>query len=102
MPRRARFIVGGYAYHVFNRANGRLGLFRKEADFLAFEQVLGEPSGACRCGSWGSRSWEPLAFCGLAAPKARRPSFGVLSLADGHPLAPLARAPQGDRHGARL
>ncbi|MGE0538483.1 MAG: hypothetical protein AB7O68_26205 [Pirellulales bacterium] len=24
MPRRARSIVGGYAYHVLNRANGRL------------------------------------------------------------------------------
>jgi putative transposase len=42
MPRRARSIVGGYAYHVLNRANGRLRLFRKEADFAAFEQVLVE------------------------------------------------------------
>jgi putative transposase len=42
MPRRARSIVGGYAYHVLNRANGRLRLFRKPADFEAFEQVLCE------------------------------------------------------------
>ena len=42
MPRRARSIIGGYAYHVLNRANGRLRLFRKEADFEAFEQVLAE------------------------------------------------------------
>jgi putative transposase len=42
MPRRARSIVGGYAYHVLNRANGRLRLFRKEADFAAFERVLAE------------------------------------------------------------
>lgn len=42
MPRRARSIVGGYAYHVLNRANGRLRLFKKEADFAAFEQVLVE------------------------------------------------------------
>jgi putative transposase len=34
--------VGGYAYHVLNRANGRLRLFRKAADFAAFEQVLEE------------------------------------------------------------
>jgi hypothetical protein len=27
---------------VLNRANGRLRLFRKEADFAAFEQVLSE------------------------------------------------------------
>jgi putative transposase len=42
MPRRARSIVGGYAYHVLNRANGRLRLFKKKADFAAFEQVLAE------------------------------------------------------------
>jgi putative transposase len=40
MPRRARSIVGGYAYHVLNRANGRVRLFRKQADFLAFENLL--------------------------------------------------------------
>lgn len=42
MPRRARAIVGGYAYHVLNRANGRLRLFKKEADYRAFEGVLAE------------------------------------------------------------
>jgi putative transposase len=42
MPRRARSIVGGYAYHVLNRANGRLRLFKKDADFAAFEEVLAE------------------------------------------------------------
>jgi putative transposase len=29
-------------YHVLNRANGRLRLFKKDADFAAFEQVLTE------------------------------------------------------------
>jgi putative transposase len=42
MPRRPRTIVGGYAYHVLNRANGRLRLFRKDADFAAFEDLLVE------------------------------------------------------------
>ena len=42
MPRRARSIIGGYPYHVLNRANGRLRLFKKDADFAAFEQVLAE------------------------------------------------------------
>jgi putative transposase len=42
MPRRARSLVGGYAYHVLNRANGRLRLFRRDSDFAAFEQVLAE------------------------------------------------------------
>ena len=42
MPRRARSIVGGLVYHVLNRSNGRLPLFRKEADFDAFLRVLDE------------------------------------------------------------
>jgi len=42
MPRHARVIVGGYVYHVLNRANGRLRLFRKDADFAAFERALAE------------------------------------------------------------
>jgi putative transposase len=42
MPRRARSIVGGYAYHVLNRANGRLRLFKKDADYAAFEKVVAE------------------------------------------------------------
>ena len=29
-------------YHVLNRANGRLRMFRKDDDFLAFEQILAE------------------------------------------------------------
>ena len=40
MPRRARAIQGGDVYHVLNRANGRLRLFRKQADFAAFEDIL--------------------------------------------------------------
>jgi putative transposase len=42
MPRSARMIVGGYVYHVLNRANGRLRLFRKDADFAAFEAIVAE------------------------------------------------------------
>jgi putative transposase len=42
MPRQARVAPGGYAYHVLNRAVARLPLFRKEADFEAFERVLEE------------------------------------------------------------
>ena len=42
MPRRARSIQGGDVYHVLNRANGRLRLFKKQADFAAFEQVLAQ------------------------------------------------------------
>jgi putative transposase len=37
-PRRAA--VGGYAYHVLNRANARLSIFDSEGDYQAFEQIL--------------------------------------------------------------
>jgi putative transposase len=40
MPRIARIAPGGIIYHVLNRANGRLRLFKKDEDFLAFEEVL--------------------------------------------------------------
>jgi putative transposase len=42
MLRRARSIVGGLVYHILNRANSRLTLFRKAADYEAFERVLEE------------------------------------------------------------
>ena len=42
MPRAKRITLGGYVYHVLNRANGRLRIFRKDSDFLAFEQILAE------------------------------------------------------------
>jgi putative transposase len=42
MPRIARKCPVGFVYHVLNRANGRLRLFKKEDDFLAFEKVLVE------------------------------------------------------------
>jgi len=40
MPRTARIAPGGLVYHVLNRAVARLPLFRKEADYAAFERVL--------------------------------------------------------------
>jgi hypothetical protein len=42
MPRNKRITLGGYVYHALNRANGRLRIFRKDSDFLAFEQILAE------------------------------------------------------------
>lgn len=42
MPRVARKAPGGLVYHVLNRANGRLRLFKKQQDYIAFEQVLAE------------------------------------------------------------
>jgi REP-associated tyrosine transposase len=40
MPRKARVAPGGLVYHVLNRAVAKLPLFRKEADYLAFERIL--------------------------------------------------------------
>ena len=40
MPLRRRFATGGYGYHVLNRAVARDRLFRKPADYQAFEDVL--------------------------------------------------------------
>jgi putative transposase len=40
MPRRLRGSDAGYAFHVLNRAVGRATLFRKAADYAAFEQIL--------------------------------------------------------------
>jgi putative transposase len=42
MPRRPRVATGGYVYHVLNRAVGRATLFRKDADYAAFEAILRE------------------------------------------------------------
>ena len=42
MSRSKRIALGGYVYHVFNRANGRLRIFQTENDFLVFEKVLAD------------------------------------------------------------
>ena len=40
MPQRARQAPGGLVYHVLNRAVGRMRVFSKAADYLAFQRVL--------------------------------------------------------------
>jgi REP-associated tyrosine transposase len=42
MGRPKRAADGGIVYHVLNRANGRLTIFRKEADYDAFERIIEE------------------------------------------------------------
>jgi len=37
MGRPKRITLGGYFYHVLNRANGRLRIFKKDTDFAAFD-----------------------------------------------------------------
>jgi putative transposase len=40
MPRTSRAAIGGLVYHVFNRGNGRLEIFRKPGDYLAFLELM--------------------------------------------------------------
>jgi REP-associated tyrosine transposase len=42
MPRPKRITKGNIVYHVLNRANGRLRIFKKPQDFAAFEAILAE------------------------------------------------------------
>src|SRR4051812_11338785 len=42
MGRPLRAAAGGYVYHVLNRANARMTIFKKDADYDAFEVVLAE------------------------------------------------------------
>lgn len=42
MGRALRASVGNMVYHVLNRANGRMKIFKKDKDYLAFVSVLAE------------------------------------------------------------
>ena len=42
MPRSARVAPGGMIFHVINRGVGRMKLFYKDADYLAFEGIIEE------------------------------------------------------------
>ena len=42
MTRPKRIAKGNIVYHALNRANGRLRIFKKDGDFLAFEKILAE------------------------------------------------------------
>jgi putative transposase len=42
MPRTARAALGGVVYHVLNRGNGRMNIFRKPEDYQAFCKLLVE------------------------------------------------------------
>jgi len=42
MPRQPRNAIGGYVYHVLNRANARVQIFDNDKDYQLFESVLEE------------------------------------------------------------
>ena len=75
--------LGGYVYHVLNRANGRLRIFRKESDFLALEQILADGTAmfsmrlyrgqSCACGTGpGCGSLAVVVFCRAPGAPVRR------------------------------
>jgi putative transposase len=47
--------MGGYVYHVLNRAVGRVTLFHKDGDYAAFEKVLRQ-----------AKAWQPIRLLGYA------------------------------------
>jgi len=47
MPRTTRTDEAGGICHVLNRGNARLRIFRKDADFEAFERILAEGLECC-------------------------------------------------------
>ena len=42
MARQQRIDLGGYVYHVINRASGRVPIFKTKQDYQLFESVLEE------------------------------------------------------------
>jgi hypothetical protein len=44
MPQRWRVSSGGYAYHVLNRAVGRMRILGKQRDFEALDEVIEPPA----------------------------------------------------------
>jgi len=42
MGRPLRAALGGYVYHILNRANARSRIFHKDGDYAAFERILSE------------------------------------------------------------
>ena len=42
MARKPRVAPGGWIYHILNRSVGKIKLFRRDEDFLAFERVMAE------------------------------------------------------------
>ena len=42
MARQLRNAVGGYIYHVLNRANARVQIFNTDTDYKLFETILEE------------------------------------------------------------
>ena len=95
MGRPLRAAPGGGIYHVWNRANGRQGIFETAGDYEAFERVLieghdrgghADPGVLCHAQS--------LALGGMAASRGR--PLPIHGLVDVDPHATMACVPSFD------
>ena len=96
-----RVTLGGYVYHVLNRANGRLRIFKKKEDFAAFEAMLAE--GIERVAMRTLRLLhheQPLAYAALATGGCRCVRLYAMDYAYAHPAIP--RLARHGRHRASL
>ena len=95
MPRRARVTPGGLVYHVLNRTVAGLPLFRKEADYEAFERIMIEAHERhpTRILAWClmRNHWHFVVW-----PREDGEADGLFPLAGAHARHALAR---GARHG---
>jgi putative transposase len=78
MPRTARAAAGGIVYHVLNRGNGRMGVFRKPGDFQAFVELLAEGKQRARVELFGF-CLMPNHWHLVLRPKGDRDMAGYLS-----------------------
>ncbi len=78
MPRTARAGVGGIVYHVLNRGNGRMGVFRKPGDYHAFLQLLLDGKAKAEIELFGFRVM-PSHWHLVVRPKGDRDLAGYLS-----------------------
>ena len=103
MGRPHRHALGGYVYHVLNRANGRLPIFQKESDYAAFERILGQalehvPGVRLLAYCLLPNHWHLVVWPRRDGGRAVR----FWPLADAHPYAALARPIPRRGHGALI
>ena len=100
MPRRARISTGGLAYHILNRRVGRLALFDKPADYMAFENILNEAHErtGIRIAAYCLIA-QPLAPCFVAARRWRALRSDALDHGDAHAALACASAEFWERAG---
>ena len=99
MPRRARISTGGLAYHILNRRVGRLALFDKPADYMAFEKILNEAHERTGIHRRVLSHAQPLAPTFVAARRWRALRSDAMDHGDAHAALACASAELWERAG---